>query len=455
MDTTENNQTSPLIPPVTWTKTDILLTTLAVLIVLGDSIETHLPGVITQQVSCELGASSLQENFLEIIYYFTMALTIFISAPINKILNLRSVLMLSMYSSIVLTVVCASVPNYTTMMLSRAGIGVGVGLNISTVGVFFVRHVSHPRIAVIGVFLLTLFNAVGSAWVSLLAWLFLDLIRWRLLILCASIPLFIPPVVILHCYSFERSNESHDDGKNVTKHQTNNNETIENDGKENDGEILANKGEGRAYNKEIVVSNPIKRIVKLSVCEGNNSLLRFCSIIMLPSVLRTYNQTTLTEPRDGEYEKGCGNSVYGNQFLVIAGTIGITNVLGRLIGWFLRDRITFRVLQISSLLIIMIAYITVNFHNQDIVAVTVVIGVGRLLYAIQQVELGIVRCDPEYFGTSFLQLGFSISIGASVTGGLVGTVIAAFCTANVVYIVTIITCVVQIALVYFMTEIQR
>ena len=63
-----------------WTTRDCLVLTLNILVKLGDSVEIYLPGVITQDVSCQMGLSSLQEGFLAVILYVTMGATILVTA---------------------------------------------------------------------------------------------------------------------------------------------------------------------------------------------------------------------------------------------------------------------------------------------------------------------------------------------------------------------------------------
>ena len=48
--------------PNAWTRSDYILLAFGCLMNFGDGIETHLPGVLTQRVSCELGVDSVQEG---------------------------------------------------------------------------------------------------------------------------------------------------------------------------------------------------------------------------------------------------------------------------------------------------------------------------------------------------------------------------------------------------------
>ena len=66
-----------------WTVRDYQLLAFTVLIKFGDSIEIYLPGVITQKVAYELNLSEIEEGFLGVTMYITMATAILIAAPLS------------------------------------------------------------------------------------------------------------------------------------------------------------------------------------------------------------------------------------------------------------------------------------------------------------------------------------------------------------------------------------
>ena len=63
-----------------WTRNDVMLLTLNILVKFGDAVEIYLPGVITQLVSCQMDLTSLEEGFLAVTLYVTMGATIFVTA---------------------------------------------------------------------------------------------------------------------------------------------------------------------------------------------------------------------------------------------------------------------------------------------------------------------------------------------------------------------------------------
>ena len=185
----------------TWTKQDYLYLALAMMVKFGDGVEIYLPGVITQKVSCELGLSSLQEGLLAIVIYVFQGIAVLSAVKLASWFGERAVVLYSLYSSIVFTILCAIVPNYFTLLFSRALIGIGCGLNASLIGVLCVKNISSKNILPKFSFLhASLAFTLGATWASLLGWLLLDHLGWRIFVLLTSIPLFIPPIFILHCY---------------------------------------------------------------------------------------------------------------------------------------------------------------------------------------------------------------------------------------------------------------
>ena len=130
LDQTDNAADLPIEserePSGTTSKNDYSLLLLVVLIKLGDSVEVYLPGVITQQASCELSVSNFQEGLLAVTFYIFFAIAILMACPVSSRLGERMTMVLSLYMSIVFAILCAIVPNYYTLILSRALTGICV-----------------------------------------------------------------------------------------------------------------------------------------------------------------------------------------------------------------------------------------------------------------------------------------------------------------------------------------
>ena len=383
-------------------KTDYVLILLAILIKLGDGVEIYLPGVITQTVSCELGLSEVQEGILAVIFSLSYASTLLFSVFVLKTLGERATLLLSMYLSIVFVIVCAIVPNYYTLLLSRALTGIGVGLNGCTIGIFLAKHSSTKEIVTKGSFLAEgLAMPVGGAIVSILGWFFLDIIDWRIFILITSTPLFIPPIILLHC-CFASQTSIH---QQPLKEET------------------VSKNDKYSDTADQEVPNFIARVFRSSLFFFCNICVGHGSIILVPWLIRKYKSSSLEDNHvaDGE----CREIVQGTDFLIMSLVTGVTNILGRPLGYFLRSRVRFLILQITVTLIMALGHGFVLF-KPNLAICMICIGLSKLCYSIQAVEVAILNYDYGYFGKAKFELGSCITIAFGLVGAVVGISLCAF-----------------------------
>ena len=391
----------------TWTKQDYLLALLAVLINIGDGVEVFLPGVITQKVSCELGLSDFQEGILAVIMFLFWAIATMISVPISEKLGDRFTMLLSLYLSIFFAILCAAVPNYYTLLLSRALIGICVGLNFSTVGISLAKLHSSKEVHTQSCFLSTFGFAVGGTWVSLLGWMILDIVNWRVFVLLTSIPLFVPPIIILHIFLNEKPDKVEEgDNEAVVEIYT---VPTEADG-------LVDK-----MPQNIPNSNYHIRVFKASLFLFCSLCSGFGCIILVPWLMRSYKKDLVRDTENGN----CGEVVQGNDFLILAAVTGATNLVGRPLGYFLWSRVKFVTLQFTITATMALSYGFV-LAKPGIVASVILLGMAKLCYSIQSTETRILLYDRDYYGSSGFELGSAVTLTSGVIGAVVGTSLAAF-----------------------------
>ena len=410
-----------------WTRQDYALTSIAVMIKMGDGVELYLPGVITQKVSCELGVSALQEGFLAIVLFVCYAVAVMISLPILRRFGEKFTLLLSLYLSIVFAILCAVVPNYYTLLLSRALTGLCAGLNGCTIGIYIAKYVSSKDILNQACFLSEGYSVpAGGAWVSLLGWLLLDVLGWRIFVLLTSIPLFLPPIFVLHfCISetqTEKSNDSDTTG----------------DDKSSETDELIN-------NKPMNVPNLGERIVKSSLFFFCSIFIGFGSIILLPWLIRSYKVQ-----EDGE-AGDCKGVVQGNDLLILAAVTGAANIIGRPIGYFLWKRIKFLILQLAVTSTMAVCY-AIILTVDSLIAAEILLAIAKLCYSIQAVEIAILHYDYDYFGMSGLEIGCGVSVAAGMFGSVVGTTFAAFLHPEIAVLATLVVACIEVVVICFMKE---
>ena len=83
-------------------------------------------------------------------------------------------------------------------MLARVLTGVCVGLNLTNVNIYLGSVTSSRNVIKLGAMADSFSFSMGAVWASLLAYLALDKLGWQRFILVISIPIFIPPILLLH-----------------------------------------------------------------------------------------------------------------------------------------------------------------------------------------------------------------------------------------------------------------
>ena len=129
-----------------WSRMDKSLAVFGALINLGHGVETYVPGVMTQQISCVTELSEWQEGTLDCILYITLAVALVFSGHLSDWFGRRELLLFSLYLSVLSTVICAIVADYYSLLLSRALIGICIGLGFSTCFVMLAELASKKAI---------------------------------------------------------------------------------------------------------------------------------------------------------------------------------------------------------------------------------------------------------------------------------------------------------------------
>ena len=406
-----------------WTRQDKVLLTVNILMSFGDQVEVYLPSVITQQISCELGLSSSEVGMITTVFYVTLSGGIMFAALLSRHMKMRNILFLSMYCSILVTVACAVVANFFTLILSRGLIGFCVGLNTSLGRVYFTQNASSRDIHTLSMFLISFIGNTGSCFVAVEAWLLLDLVGWRVFSLLTSMPFFLLPIILLHCCISSGSNEKYGGG-------------VE-DERDVEDEV----------DKEIIVPNIKCRILKLSLIEFIFTVIAYGGIILLPSMIRMNNYRSSSDLTSDE----CKFVIHGSQFLVIAAVNGVAYFVGKPLGYWLIGRLPFRALQCSYVTMIVIAYSFLLFYD-GILATAICIGMSKFGFALQTVEIGITAFDPHFFGTRDLATASSFAYGSAYIGAAVGTGIVSFSDQRIPIITKVVLGVVEIFVLCLISE---
>ena len=302
---------------------------------------------------------------------------------------------------------------------------------MSTAGVFFAEHVSDRAHYSFGTFVTSFLYSAGGGWVALLGYLLLDLVGWRVFVLFSSIPLFVPPILILHC---------------CIKGENRNSGTEQ--------PLIGFQGgeEKPSESRETIhVENIASRITKASLFTFINVFQGYGSILLLPALMRYENEKrceTLIENQEGP----CSSVVDGYQFLILALVTGAGNLLGRGVGYLFTRKITFRILQPTLALILSIGYLLLLFKDKSYILVVCSMGWCKIVYSMMRIETTLIQYDLAFFGTENIAKASAIVTGSGMFGSAIANGCAAFLNPSITVQITFVLSLVLIGVVCSITE---
>ena len=335
----------------------------------------------------------MQENILAISLYISLAVTILCSIFITNSLGPRKTVLLAMYMSIVFTVLCAAVPNYWTLLLSRIMIGVGIGLNLSPSGLFFTNGASCRKVYLQGTFIWVLFWESSGAWIGALGYFVLKYFSWREFLLLTSVPVFIPPILLLHFVLTEDAVP-----REETQPILENCETVQTSGK-----------------------FPTLRLAKASLCYFLQEAQLYGLIILLPGLLRSINMLHGSSNDNDP----CSAVVQGSDFIFLA-IINSGMILGIILGGMLQNRFSPILVYPPVAALTTVCFVVLYFYQKTYWLVVAIGFMSYMFLKIQNIRLNMVQYDADYFGRENITVCSGIMYGVATLGSVFGTTCAAF-----------------------------
>ena len=392
-----------------WTRSDVYLGILRILVIFGDAIELYLPGIITERVSKELGVSTTLEGFLGVTLYVCFAIASFVLPITRNKLDSRTALLVSLYTSVIATLFCSLVPNYWTLTISRALLGFCIGLNLTTSGVCFAESVSSNDmfyiIGLLGVFV----TPIAGGWVACFGYLLLERMGWRYFIVCTSVPIFIPPIFILHCVPLNKPNV-HKEEQQIA---------VEDD--------------------EVEVKGFRGRVFKGCLARFINHFQGLGSILLIPALITSVdeNHEVLTEDQ---------------QLLIQALLYGGAKLFGRILAIPLLKLVEFRILQPLLSTMMALCYLILIFQDENLYVIVTALGISNICFCVTNSELALMNYDKEFFGSRGLYQAAGLMVGFGSLGVAVASVVVMFLTTHVAVIVTAVLSCVQVITLASITD---
>ena len=224
---------------------------------------------------------------------------------------------------------------------------------MATTNVFLSDMTTNPRAISLGATGNTIGLSLGSLWVFVLAYFSFESLGWRHFILVTSIPLFVPPLVVIHC-------------------------------------ILPRCGVDRSsgtVTEVIDVPDWKIRLAKLSILGLLSCIQGHASILLYPEFVQEYNLLSEEDP--------CRAVMRGSQYLLAGGVMGLANVMGRVVGRAMLKRLSFRSYFFLTSLLTALFYGLLLVPGTGLVVRTLLTAATKFLFALQLFDIMQMGFDPK------------------------------------------------------------
>ena len=280
--------------------------------------------------------------------------------------------------------------------------------------------VSHKAVLDEIVMISCLMYAVGGVWSAALGYLLLDAIGWRIFILLTSLPIFIPPIFMLHfCFAGPARPKIQEEKIPITEKET----------------------------TAVIVPNLVARTVKLGLYCAVNTFQGWLTILLVPSMIQMLNI------KEAESQSDCSVTATQGSELLLLGLVTFAAILGRLFIHYTRKKIPFRTMQVGVALLNVLSFAAMLVDDNLVLVVATNFTV-KLLFGITAMSSSYILYDVEYFGAARFALGSSVAHAVGLAGGVIGTVMVPFAPLLAVKITALVLSALQIPVVLSMTEIQ-
>ena len=343
----------------------------------------------------------------------------------NQIFRFRSrdITLISVYLIVLATIVCAVVADFITLLLSRALIGLCLGLNFSSLGVMAAKLSGSKEILDVIVFVGAIMFSGGGAWCGVLGFFLLDHLGWRGLILLTSLPVFIPAIFMIQCVFTEKNNYE-------------------------SAEIEEFEDRQEVKDDDITSLKFTIRVMKLGLFSAISTFQGWGIILLVPTMIQ------LLKIKEAGPNHDCHVTVTQGAELLLVALVTSAAIPGRLFVHFTRNKFSFRVVQLC-VAVMNVACFTIMLIQDSLAGIAITNLIVKLLYGASAMAARYLVYDKRYFGPSRFALGCGITHSLKLLGGVAGTALVAFFPVSVVLTTCLVLGVVQISIVLTMTEVQQ
>ena len=371
----------------------------------ADTLEILTPGIITQSVSCELALNKTQETILTVALYVSLLVSSLIANLVSNLAPRRTLMLLSSYMAVAVTVLCAFVPNFETLVLSRVLLGTSVSVNYIIVSVYATEMINDRARYVLTMSFCTAAISVAGGWIGALSYLILERLGWRVFILLTSLPFFFPQLILLQFFL--------PDSKEYVKELA----TLEED--DSDSALVQENDRKRIRNVHAF-------ILKTSLAVCMEYFIGFGAVILMPAFTKVHNLAN-------DVDSPCGR-LYGSQFLFFTITFGACHIIGRLIAYVSQDRVKAVIQNFVSYSVCFIACCVMVAYSENLTVLVVCEGFVQLYNAHHGCVIFLLCHNIEYVGHRHIALSSAMMSAGCYIGFLIGALLSALINYKVVLI---------------------
>ena len=374
----------------------------------ADSIELFTPGVITQSVSCELTLNKTKETILTVALYVSLLVFSLITILVSDLISRRTLMLFSSYLAVTVTVLCACVPNFETLVLSRVLLGTSVSINYIIVGVYATEMIHDRARYVLTMSLCATAISVAGGWIGALSYLMLERVGWRVFILLTSLPFFFPQLILLQFFLPD------------SKMYVPNLATLEQD--ESDSALVQENDGKRSINIYVF-------IFKISAAHCVQCIIGYGAVILMPAFTKAHNLAN-------DVDSPCGR-LHGSQFLFFTITFGACHILGRLIAYVSQDRVKTVIQNFFLYSVCLIACCVMVAYSENLTVLIFCEGLVQLYNAHHGSVVILLGHSIDYIGHKHIAISSAMISAGSYAGMSVGTLLSAIIDYKVVLILNL------------------
>ena len=386
---------------------------------LAIAMEICMPGMIAQQISCDLRLPMYKENALVLGSYMTSVVAVVAAVPVIKLLSARIVLITCAYICVAVGSYCVATGTFASVMVYRITIGACISLIQVSAQRYTSFMVSCKEYSYLAIMLPPLFQSVGFILSGISAYIFMGILKWQFYIAVTSVTQFTLTIFLLHFVL-----------PDLTKV----------DIPEEERRLIRSS-------KPPELACLLTRTMKVSFVSAFSGVVNYSIMIVVTSVIKDFNTRHLVIP------SSC-SAIYGGQYFIVSGIIGICNIIGQTATVFFHGKVSSLPLIIIASILSFLISVVCNVYLRDEKLLMVWLGLLQTVLGTLSQEIHFMVHDTSFYSSRYLSLSRFVHVLVTCYTCLLGNTISQIvCSTVVVKVYLYMTaCTVFFSLLLFLRD---